>query len=164
MRHKILILPLVFLLFSGCTSKKTVEPVLNNINFSAVITYNDAEFECYVEILDDKFTSTVVKPETIKDFTLRLNSDGVTAEYLGITYTPETHSMPSTAAVQILYDNISDVSKQGITAYCKEENCTIDRYINDYAYSFEFSPSGLPISLSIDDLDLDIKFNNVTVL
>lgn len=163
MRHKILILPLVFLLFSGCTSKKAVEPVLNNINFSAMITYNDAEFECYVEILDGNFTSTVVKPETIKDFTLRFNSDGVTAEYLGITYTPETHCMPSTAAVQILYDIINDVSKQGLTAYCKEENCTINRYINDYAYSFEFSPSGLPISLSIDDLDLEIKFNNVTV-
>lgn len=156
------LLPLLILL-CGCAQNKAVTPILNNISFTAEIDYGDTEFTANASIAEDALNLVVTEPQEIKDLTLNITKNGVTAEFKGVTYAPDINSMPEGAIIQVLHNVISDISTLQNTAVCDEENCEIKGNVDSYEYEFEFSPSGLPISLNIDNLDLDIKFKNVTV-
>ena len=163
MFKKLFALPLVLLLLCGCADNKTVAPVLDNISFTAQIDYGDNEFVGNATLSNDTINLTVTEPQEIKDLILKLDKNGVTAEFKGVTYTPDINSLPQGAIAQVLYNVLNDIAASQDTAICDEENCVIKNKINGYDYEFTFSPSGLPISLEIDDLDLEIKFKNVTV-
>ena len=163
MIKRLFVLPLVLLLICGCAEKTSVTPVLNNISFTAEIYYGDAEFIANTELTQDALNLVVTEPKEIKDLILNVTKNGVTAEFKGVTYTPDINSMPEGAIIQVLYNVLSDIRTSQNTAVCDEENCEIKGKVDSYEYEFEFSPSGLPISLDIDNLDLDIKFKNVTI-
>ena len=162
MFKKFLAFPLVLLLLCGCGKPKAVTPALDNISFIAEIDYGDTEFAANASIAEDTLNLVVTKPQEIKDLTLNITKNGVTAEFKGVTYTPNINSIPGGAIAQVLYDILNDIAGNK-TANCDEENCEIEGSVNGYQYEFTFSPSGLPISLQIDDLDLEIEFKNVTV-
>ena len=162
MFKNLLAFPLVLLLLCGCGKPKAVTPALDNISFIAEIDYGDTEFAANASIAEDTLNLVVTKPQEIKDLTLNITKNGVTAEFKGVTYTPNINSIPGGAIAQVLYDILNDIAGNK-TANCDEENCEIEGSVNGYQYEFTFSPSGLPISLQIDDLDLEIEFKNVTV-
>lgn len=162
MIKKLFALPLALLLLCGCANNKTVTPILNNISFTAEIDYGDTEFVGNATLSEGTLNLTVTEPQEIKDLILKLDKNGITAEFKGVTYTPDINSLPQGAIAQVLYDILNDIVGNK-TANCDEENCEIKGRVNGYDYTFVFSPSGLPISLEIDDLDLEIKFKNVTV-
>ena len=162
MFKKLLAFPLVLLLLCGCSEQKAVMPALDNISFIAEIDYGDTEFAANASIAENTLNLVITKPQEIKDLTLNIAKNGATAEFKGVTYTPNINSIPGGAIAQVLYDILSDIADNK-TANCDEENCEIEGSINEYQYEFTFSPSGLPISLQIDDLDLEIEFKNVTV-
>lgn len=162
MFKKLLAFPIVLLLLCGCAEQKAVTPVLDNISFTAEIDYGDNEFAANATLAEDALNLVVTKPQEIKDLTLDITKNGVTAEFKGVTYTPEISSLPEGAIAQVLYNILNDIAGNK-TANCDEENCVIKSQVNGYEYEFTFSPSGLPISLQIGDLDLEIKFKNVTV-
>lgn len=162
MFKKLFALSLTLLLLCGCAEKKAVTPVLNNISFTAEIDYGDSEFVGNATLSDGALNLTVTEPQEIKDLILMLDKNGVTAEFKGVTYTPDINSLPQGAIAQVLYDILNDIADNK-TANCDEENCEIKGSVNGYDYTFVFSPSGLPISLDVDDLDLEIKFKNVTI-
>lgn len=163
MIKRLFVLPLVLLLLCGCSERKSVTPVLNNISFTAEIDYGDAEFMANVELTQDALNLVVTEPQEIKDLTLNIAKNGVTSEFKGATYSPDISSLPEGAIVQVLYDVLTDISASQNTTVCDEENCEIKGRVNGYEYEFTFSPTGLPISLEIDDLNLEIKFKNVTI-
>ena len=162
MFKKLLAFPLVLLLLCGCGKPKAVTPALDNISFIAEIDYGDTEFAANASIAENTLNLVITKPQEIKDLTLNITKNGATAEFKGVTYTPNINSIPGGAIAQVLYDILNDIAGNK-TANCDEENCEIEGSINGYQYEFTFSPSGLPISLQIDDLDLEIEFKNVTV-
>lgn len=163
MFKKLFALSLTLLLLCGCAEKKAVTPVLNNISFTAEIDYGDSEFAGNATLSDGALNLTVTEPQEIKDLILKLDKNGVTAEFKGVTYNPDINSLPQGAIAQVLYDILNDITASQDTATCDEENCEIEGKVNGYDYTFVFSPSGLPISLDVDDLDLEIKFKNVTI-
>ena len=163
MIKRLFVLPLILLLICGCAEKKSVTPVLNDISFTTEIDYGDDEFMANAELTQDALKLVVTEPQEIKGLTLNITKNGVTAEFKGVTYTPNINSMPEGAIIQVLYNVLSDVRTSQNTAVCDEENCEIKGKVDSYEYEFEFSPSGLLISLDIDNLDLDIKFKNVTI-
>ena len=158
------VLPFALLLLCGCANTKNVTPVLNNISFTAELDYGDSEFIADAQLSQDALKLVVREPREIKDLTLNIDKNGAVAEFKGITYTPDIDSLPQGAVAQILYDVFNDISKNTKSAVCNEENCEINGRAGGYKYSFEFSPSGLPISLEIDDINLDVKFSSVTLL
>lgn len=162
MFKKLLAFPLVLLLLCGCAEQKTVTPALDNISFTAEIDYGDTEFAANASITDGALNLVVTKPQEIKDLILNITKNGVTAEFKGVTYTPDTNTIPVGSVAQVLYDILNDIGGNK-KANCNQENCEIEDSVNGYSYEFVFSPSGLPISLQIDDLDLEIEFKNVTV-
>lgn len=163
MFKKLCVLLSLFLLLCGCAQKKGITPVLNNISFTAEIDYGDTEFMANVTLDGDALNLVVIEPQEIKDLTLKVDKNGITAEFMGLRYTPDIDSLPQGAIIQVLYEIFDDISTSQNTSVCNEENCEIKGEVGDYEYKFIFSPSGLPISLYIDQLDLEIKFKNVTV-
>ncbi len=162
MLKKLLVFPLVFLLLCGCAQNKKATPILNNISFTAEIDYDDSEFKARATVADGALNLVIIEPQEIKDLILNITKNGVTAEFKGVTYTPDISSLPQGAIVQVLYNIINDISS-GKMANCDNENCEISGRVDGYKYDFKFSPSGLPISLKVDDFDLEIEFKNVTV-
>ncbi len=163
MFKKLFALSIGLLVLCGCTQKSTVAPILENISFTAEIDYGDNEFTADAKLAQDALNLVVTEPQEIKDLTLNITKNGVTAEFKGVTYTPDINSLPQGAIVQVLYRVLNDIRASQNTAVCDEENCNISGKAEGYKYDFEFSPSGLPISLAVDELDLEIDFKNVTV-
>lgn len=163
MFKKLFALTIALLTVSGCAQKSAVTPVLDNISFTAEIDYGDNEFTADATLAQDVLNLVVTEPQEIKDLTLNITKNGITAEFKGVKYTPDINSLPQGAIVQVLYEVLSDIRASQNTAVCDEENCEIKSQANGYEYEFTLSPSGLPISLTVDQLDLEIDFKNVTV-
>ncbi len=164
MFRKLFALSIVLVMLCGCAHKNNVTPVLDNISFTAEIDYGDNEFTADVSVTQDAINLVVTEPQEIKDLSLNITPNGITAEFKGVTYTPDVGSLPQGAIAQVLYEVFNDIRASQDTAICDEENCEISSQANGYKYEFTFSPSGLPISLKVDQLDLDIDFKNVTVI
>lgn len=162
MFKKLFVLPLVLFSLCGCVEKAVVTPVLDNISFTAEMDYGDTEFTADVTLAQDALNLVVTKPQEIKDLTLNFSKNGVTAEFKGVTYTPDINSLPQGATAQVLFDVMNDITSSQHTL-TDDENCKIVGKVFSYEYILVFSPSGLPISLEIEDLDLYTKFSNVTI-
>lgn len=159
---KILFLPLLFVLLCGCSKKTTVAPVLNNISFEAEIEYNENQFVCDVDIKENVFDITVTKPENINGLNFVLSDSGVTANFNEISYSKDIDLLPDTAIHKLLFNVFCDVSNGKFAEY-DSENCVISGKTDGYEYNLLISPSGLPINLEFDDIDLKIFFNNLTL-
>ncbi len=158
---KFIVLPLVILLLCGCTSQKQTTVVVKNISFTADITYGEQNYIADVTTVDDALNLIVIAPEEIKGFTLNFNKNSVTAQFNGISYTPDINSLPQGAVIQILFQILNDTV--GKTIDVRNENCQIKGELDGNEYVFTFSPSGLPISLKINDINFSIEFNNVSL-
>lgn len=164
MLKKLFALSIVFLMLCGCGKKNNVTPVLDNISFNAEIEYGGSEFIADVSIKQDALNLVVSEPQEIKDLTLNVTKNGITANFKGLTYAADINSLPQGAIAQILYVIINDVKVLQNKAICNEDNCEINSQANGYKYEFTFSPSGLPINLKVEQIDLDIDFKNVTLI
>ena len=146
----------------GCTQKKNTIPILNNISFIAEINYSNDKFVCESSLSDGDLKLIVKEPAEIKDLILVANKNGVAAEFLGVSYNADIISLPQRALAKLLFNILTDIcNNESVT--CDDGNCKITGRVDCYKYVFDFSPSGLPISLEVDELDLKIDFKNVTV-
>ena len=115
------VLPMLLLLLCGCAKKRTVTPMLNNISFTAEISYEGSKFSCDSKISDGLLILSVTEPEKIKGLSLEISKDSIKTEFMGITYTPQINSLTQSAASQILYDVLTDAASN--TANFNNENC-----------------------------------------
>lgn len=155
------VLPLVILSLCGCSKPETTRPTLNNITFTAQIDYNECRYVCNVDVSDDIFNLVILEPKEIKDLILKIDKTSLVAEFMGVKYAPDINSLPHGVMIRIIYDVFMDAANK--ECFIKDKNCKIIGKVNEHDYKFSFSPSGLPLSFEIDDLDLKIVFNNVMV-
>ncbi len=158
---KIIVFPLVFLLFCGCARLKPVKPVLKNISFTAQIECED--INCMVDGVtsDSGLKLTVRKPEKINGLMFEVDKNGITAGFKGVSYTVDVNTAPKGAVIKAMFDILKDVVNKK-TVY-NNDNCEINGNVNDHEYSFLFSPQGLPIKLEVEDINLKVTFSNVTL-
>ena len=134
---------------------------MHNISFVADVTHGNTNYLADVSVQEDCLKFVVSSPENIKGLTLTVSANGTTAEFLGISYPIDMSAQPHGAIVQVLYNILNDVTTRQMNF--SEDNCEIKGMAENYNYTFIFSPSGLPISLRVDEIDLFIKFTNVTL-
>lgn len=158
---RLLVFVVALSMFCGCAQNKSTAPVVDNISFAAEIYYGDQDYSADVSIVDGVLNLTVTAPEEIDGLTLKLDENGIKANFKGITFTPDTSSLPQGAISQILFNVLNDAKQK--TAVCGDENCEITGTVDGYKYTFVISPSGLPIELEVVDLDFKIEFTNVTL-
>lgn len=128
----------------------------------AQIDYCEQSYTCDAVLSNNALKLTLTYPEEIKDLTLLVDKNGLSAEFKGVSFESDIESIPQSVLPYVLFDALSDVMNK--TIECDAENCKLKGTIKNYEYEFIISPSGLPISLTVDDLSLKIKFNNVTLI
>lgn len=153
-------------LLCGCSgSIKTVTPVLSGISFTAKVSFYNEYYECETVIdTDGAMRISVLSPADISGMRLIFSNDSVTAEYMGLTYTPKTESLPVGSVAQTFYGIIKDLSAKETIPIKANENCIYEGRINERAYSFCFAPSGLPLYIEIPDNSFRIDFSGVKIL
>lgn len=160
-KRLLLILPLI--LICGCAPKSDFEPNVNNISFRAKVDFNDENFIFESKAAENCLKLTVSSPKMIEGLCLTVNQNGVQTDFKGLKYKMDSDKLPQALMAKILCDIFEDVGSVE-TVGVAQENCIIDGKVGDSEYSFVFSPSGLPISLSIKKPDIKIQFNNVTII
>jgi len=94
--------------------------------------------------------------------TFYLDESGIRVKYMGMEYTPKTDCVSPSNAVSILYDIF--VNLDTAVTENEEGNCFAKGKVNDRDYSVCFSPAGLPLYLSVDDIKLKTEFRNLTLV
>lgn len=161
---KICLILAFVLLLTGCSAKNSVEPKLKGISFVAEISYYNEIYSCDCIMSEEgELTAKIKIPETLEGFTLKVNSDGVMAEYLGITYTPTDSNMPFSGVIEEFYQKLC------IAKDIKE----VKKKDNSYSISFgegatkallRITEAGLPISMEIPDERFKVDFYKVTII
>lgn len=158
---KFIILPLLFCFFCGCSQKRQVTPILNNISFTALVDYNNDKYNVDATITDGTLDLIVNEPDKIKGFVLQIDKNGIKAKYKDISYNSDINSLPQAAIARLLFNIVDDISNKNLE--CSNENCEIVGRVDEKQYNFIFSPAGLPLALNIEDINLKIEFSNVTL-
>ena len=165
MKRAVISVLILIMFLCGCGSKnKTAVPVTKGVSFTADVTYYNECYTCDV-VVDENgvMTATVTYPEELSGVKLMFDGENVTAEYLGLTYTLKTDTMPLGNVALSIYNVFAHIAENGLTAEQDESNCIIENEIDGEEYEFVFAPSGLPLELKMPDKELNVIFNNVTV-
>lgn len=162
---KIIAVFLIILSLCSCSgSEKKVSPILSSIAFTARINYYNEHYILNCDIDKEGVTSLcIVEPSDISGMKLIFSDSGVTAEYMGLSYTPKTERLPVLGVAEIIYRIISGINKDTALKLSEGENCVLEGRIDDRAYSFYFSPSGLPLFIEIPDNSFKIEFSDVYI-
>lgn len=158
---RLLAIVIVLIFFIGCAQNVATTPILNNISFIANISYGDSEYVADVLITDNALNLNVIAPNELKGLTLNLDKNSVKAKFKGIPIDLEADSLPKVAVYQVMVGVLNDAKQK--TAVFDDDNCKVSGDVDGYKYTLIFSPSGLPIELEVEELDLKMKFTNVTV-
>lgn len=158
---KILSLVLVLLTLTACQSK-TAQPRLYGVSFTADVTYFNENYrgECHFS-KDKVLTFKITEPEIISGYTVTVSESGITAEYLGLTFTPTEGNMPFSSAVALFYEKICAAAD---TEAVKEEGgeFKISGGKDADAYTLYISETGLPQKILIPDERFTVYFYNAT--
>ena len=165
MKKAVISVLMLIVFLCGCGGKnKSAIPVTKGVSFIADVTYYTECYTCEVAV-DEKgiMTATVTSPEELSGVKLKFDGENVTAEYLGLTYTLKTDTMPLGNVALSIYTVFTHIAENGLTAEQDESNCIIENEIEGEKYEFIFAPSGLPLELKMPQKELKVIFNNVTV-
>lgn len=160
---KIISLVLILLTLTAC-SKKTAEPRLCGITFTADVTYYNENYKGECHFSEDKvLTFKITEPEIIAGYTVTVTEDGMTAEYLGLTFTPTDGNMPFSSAIAIFYEKLSAAVASG-EAKEKGGEFKISGGKDADSYTLYISETGLPQKILLPDERFVVYFYNATVL
>ena len=121
-------------------------------------------YECEVEV--DSSGGAVMKvtyPNELSGLKFICKNGIVTAEYLGLSYTPDFEKMPSGAVVKTVYGIVNDCNSNDIKVEDDNGNYRVSGKIGERAYNLMITPSGLPVSAKVPDESYIIDFKNVTL-
>ncbi len=159
---KIISLVLVLLTLTACSGKKTAEPRLLGITFLAEVTYYNENYKGECHFSEDKvLTFKITEPDILSGYTVTVSADNITAEYLGISYTPTESNMPFSSAVTKFYEKLVAASS-GEAAKEKDGVFILRGGVDADAYTLYISESGLPQKIEIPDDRFTVYFYNVT--
>lgn len=155
---KIISLVLVLLTLTAC-GKKTVEPCLFGISFTAdIVCFNESyKGEC-VFSEDGILTFKITEPELLSGYTVTISDDKTTAEYLGLQFTPNEGNMPFSSVADTLFEKLT------AAAGGKAEKRGEQFILEGDSYTLYISESGLPQKMLIPDERFIVYFYNATAL
>ena len=157
-----LLIPLIFL--CSCGKKSEVRPLVSGISFKGEIVYYNENYSCECSISPEGvLTAKIIEPEILNGFVLTVAADKITADYLGISYTPTSNNMPFSGAIDTFYKALQDCSLEDKRATLSGDEYTLKGEIEDIEYTLYISPTGLPQKLLLPDERFCVNFYNVTI-
>ena len=163
--RKIICLILPLILLCSCGKKSEVKPNLLGISFKGEIVYFNENYTCECTVSQDGIlTAKIIEPEILNGFVLTVSADKITADYLGISYTPTKNNMPFSGAIDTFYKALIDSSGQDKTVTLSGDEYTVKGKTEDLEYSLYISPTGLPQKLLLPDERFSVNFYNATII
>ena len=160
---RVVCLILLVLTLSACSGQENIEPRLSGISFVAEISYYNEVYSAECTIDNEDTLRAVIKiPQTLEGFTLTVNKEGITAEYLGIKYRPTDGNMPFASVLEQAYKGLS-LAKTG-SAQKKDKTYMLTAGEGAEKVNLSLTEGGLPILLELPDERFFVEFYNVTVL
>ena len=151
------------LLFITSCGKADVTPQLTNIGFSADICYYNENYKGDCTVSEDgAFKITLTEPESLAGYTVTVEKDKITAEYLGLSFTPTKNNMPQSSVMTEFYEKYTAAAQ--IPPEKKGDNLIIKGGDGIGAYTLYISPTGLPQKMTLPDERFTVYFYNATVL
>lgn len=153
----------MLLVLCGCSERGSVTPILKGISFNAEISLAEAELSCTAEIFaDGGMTVCLTDPAELSGMTLLLDGTGVTAEYMGITYSAPQGEFSQGNAIRLMWDALADAADRSAVAH-QGENCSLNGAFKDREYTLYCAPCGLPLSLEMPAEGFKVIFGNVKI-
>ena len=161
---KIICLLIPLILLCSCGKKSEVKPNLLGISFKGEIVYYNENYSCECSVSQEGvLTAKIIEPEILSGFVLTVSKDKITADYLGISYTPTTNNMPFSGAIDSFYKALEDCSAEDIRATLSGEEYIVKGDSEELGYTLYLSPTGLPQKLLLPDERFSVSFYNVTI-
>lgn len=152
-------------MLGGCSAKQSINPNLRGISFEAEISYYNEKYVCDATIDSEGVLVMEFKyPEELSQLKISFLNGNPNIEYMGLTYSPNSNSMPPSSIAQVMYNVISTVESQGSAVVKDGENCLVDGRFGNTYFKLYLTPNGLPLSILIPDDSFKIQFNNLSLL
>lgn len=146
----------------GCKGKEA-EPQLAGISFDASLRYGTYECEANIELGENGQSKAVLlAPESVKGAELLFSGEGISVNYMGISYTPQS-KLPNETVNSVLSTILSYASKGAQKAAEREGLYVLENNVAGYSYKLYMTESGLPVKLECDDAELYAEFSNVKI-
>lgn len=161
---KIICLLIPLILLCSCGKKSEVKPNLSGISFKGEIVYYNENYSCECSVSQEGvLTAKIIEPEILSGFVLTVSKDKITADYLGISYTPTTNNMPFSGAIDSFYKALQECSTEDKRATVSGDEYILKGETEDLGYTLYLSPTGLPQKLLLPDERFSVNFYNVTI-
>lgn len=162
---RILCFALLVVFLCGCQGKQPTELIGKGLSFGVDLTYYNEEFKCDGTVSQDGVMILCVRePEDLNGLTFTYRGKDVTAEYMGLTYTPDCGKMPVGCAASLLYHLFGQVGTSEELPQQNEGQLYLEGKADGYWYRFFFSPVGLPLSFEVPACGLEGIFRDVTLI
>lgn len=163
MKKLVIICITVAVLLVGCTKKADTKPILNDISFNTDITYYNESYKAFCSIREAGNLSLELKESSeVEGMIYIINEDGVSISYKGLTYTPSSSGLLSSACT-MLYDAFSAALSDSASYEIGKQNCSVSAKTQNGEFIMQFSPSGLPLDLKYVSGIFNAEFSDVTL-
>lgn len=161
--RKILSFVCVIMLLSLCAcTPEYIKPVTENISFTAHISYYNEQYVAPVTISSDgTLTLEITEPDVLAGVKFIFTDDSATAEYNGITYTPDENNTQFFGVADKIYSVFERI--RGQNAEEDDGLYKIDGEISGDDFEIIFGRTGIPLSLELDD-NIFVRFSDAKIL
>ena len=148
----------------GCGTKSTIQPITDGFTAQATIRYKEmdvaGQFSCSA---DGRVNMVFSLPKSLDGVTLGWNGSEMQMRLGGMTITVAEDSMPDGGLIRCLTRVLAAVEPTG--GKKEGERYVIDGNADGTPYTLVCdAESGLPLSLSVPDEQLEVTFSDVMTL
>lgn len=146
------------LLLSGCSGNTDVKPVLQNLTFTAEMSYYNEFYEMEANISKTgNAVIEVIYPEELKGLKFVIKNGEFISEYNGIAFECNNYNA---MAAEILY---LPFSKKEQSVYEKDGAFYIRGECNGGEYTMQVTEAGLPLKINDSADRFEIVIKNLTI-
>lgn len=163
MKRLFIICVSVFLLV-GCSKNEGKKPILNDISFTADITYYNEKYTAKGSV-DGKgnLCLEMIEPSELSGMVFTVDDRGVKVEYKGLTFSPNVNSLSGSAA-DMIYSGFSAVRQENVDYEYGDKNYTVTAKNNNTEFVLCYSPSGLPLEIKSSSGVFKTQFYDIKTL
>ena len=153
----------LMLCVSGCTGDKPAETVTDGFTCRVAAAYREMNVEGDLVCADDGDLSlTFTLPKSLQGVTLGWDGEEITLSLGEMTMDMPADSVPQSALIRCLSRVLTAPHGDGTDT---EDGYRVTGEVEDTAYTIVFdSATGLPLSLSVPDEELEATFTDCTRL
>ena len=150
-------------LIAGCGTPSSAPPVTDGFTCHAAMQYREMAVEGELTCTTDGgATLSFILPKSLQGVTLGWDGDAMTMELGGMSLTVPPEKVPESALIRCLLAALTASHPEGSLT---DSGYVIEGEAEGVAYTLVCDPtSGLPLSLSVPDEELEAVFTDMTRL